>query len=206
MANRIEIQLDDHLLRQRLDQLMGTLADSRPLMAGIAATLAAQTGQAFQDEGPGWEKLKPATIRERKRLGKWPGPILVRSAGGLAASISTDSGPNFAVVGTNKVYAAIHQFGGTIDRAPYGGKLRLRTDHQGNLLRRGRNGKLVTFARERDSKRGKAHKNYVERRYEAKAYQIKIPARPFLPLTPAGQLTPRALEAVMDVLNRMLSG
>lgn len=205
MANRIEIQLDDSQLRQRLDQLMGALVDSRPLMADIAAELTAQTELAFHDQGPGWEKLKPATIRARQQAGKWPGPIL-QVSNALARSITTRSGAGFAQIGSNVPYAAIHQFGGTIDRAPYGGKLRLRTDRKGNLLRRGKNGKLATFAREEGSKRGKAHKNYVERQYQVQAYQIHIPARPFLPVTRDGRLTPSALEAVMAVLNRALAG
>lgn len=202
MANRIEIQLDDSQVRQRLDQLMGALADSRPLMAGIAAELAAQTELAFQDQGPGWAKLKPATIRAREKAGKWPGQIL-QVSNALARSITTRSGPDFAQIGSNVPYAAIHQFGGTIERAPYGGKLRLRTDRKGNLIRRGKNGKLATFAKEKGAK---AHKNYVERQYEVQAYQIHIPARPFLPVTRDGRLTPNALEAVMEVLQRALSG
>lgn len=202
MANRIEIQLDDSQVRQRLEQLMGALADSRPLMAGIAAELAAQTELTFHDQGPGWEKLKPATIRARQQAGKWPGPIL-QVSNALARSITARSGADFAQLGSNMPYAAIHQFGGTIDRAPYGGKLRLRTDRKGNLLRRGKNGKLVSFAREKGAK---PHKNYVERQYEVQAYQIHIPARPFLPVSRDGRLTPNALEAVMGVLNRALSG
>src|SRR5690606_10681095 len=110
MANRIEIQLDDSQVRQRLDQLMGALADSRPLMAGIAAELAAQTELAFQDQGPGWAKLKPATIRAREKAGKWPGQIL-QVSNALARSITTRSGPDFAQIGSNVPYAAIHQFG-----------------------------------------------------------------------------------------------
>jgi len=205
MTNRIEIQLDASQLRQHLDRLMDALNDSRPMMAGIAATLAAQTELAFQDQGPGWEKLKPATVRARERMGRGPEPIL-QVTNALARSITTRSGPGFARIGSNVPYAAIHQFGGTIERAPYGGKLRLRSDRQGNLLRRGKNGKLATFAREKDSRRGKAHKNYVERQYEVKAYQIQIPARPFLPVGRDGKLTPTALEAVMETLTRMLSG
>ena len=42
--------------------------------------------------------------------------ILQKSQGGLVDSISSDYGDDYAIVGTNKVYAAIHQFGGPAGR------------------------------------------------------------------------------------------
>ena len=51
---------------------------------------------------------------ERKK-GYWPGRILQRR-GELAASITSKYDENSAVVGTNKIYAAIHQFGGNAGR------------------------------------------------------------------------------------------
>ncbi|RHW21889.1 phage virion morphogenesis protein [Pseudomonas jilinensis] len=202
MANRMDIQIVDAPVRQRIDQVLSVLTDSAALMHGIAQELGAQTELAFQDQGPGWPQLKPATVKARARIGRGATPIL-QVTNALARSITTQAGADFAQVGTNMPYAAIHQFGGTIERAPYGGKLRLRTDRQGNLLRRGKNGKLATFAREKGPR---AHKNYVERRYEVKAYKIEIPARPYLPVTADGQLTPKAAEAVMGILSGFLVG
>ncbi len=53
---------------------------------------------------------KPVQERRVKK-GYWPGKIL-QVRGELAASITSHYDQDSAVVGTNKVYAAIHQFGG----------------------------------------------------------------------------------------------
>src|SRR3546814_20492515 len=53
-----------------------------------------------------------------------------------------------ALVGTNVVYARIHQEGGEIQFAPRSGTTRLRTNARGNLLRQGANGNLAVFARD----------------------------------------------------------
>ena len=46
------------------------------------------------------------------RRAHWPGQILQVSGGaGLAGSVQSDHGRDFAEAGTNKVYAATHQFG-----------------------------------------------------------------------------------------------
>ena len=206
----ITVEVNDAEVRQRLDQLMGVLRGSGDLMQRIAGTLHAQTMQAFQEQGPGWEKLKPATANATIRKGVRRGDKNILQVDRyLRGNISSDAGADYAVIGTNVVYAAIHQFGGTINRAPYEGKLRLRTDAKGNLLRQGKEGKasrLAVFARGAESRLGAEHKRYTERAYKVHAYQIHIPARPFFPITPDGKLKPTALEAVMDVLQRALQG
>ncbi|MEI8599765.1 phage virion morphogenesis protein [Shewanella sp. PP-Sp27a-2] len=51
----------------------------------------------------------------RPTLNSQGGKILQASAGGLAASVAADSGDFWAAIGSNKIYAAIHHFGGTDD-------------------------------------------------------------------------------------------
>jgi len=63
-----------------------------------------------------WADLSERTKEARARVGKWPGKTLQMSAGGLAASISKTVQGNTLTVGTNKAYAAIHQFGGQAGR------------------------------------------------------------------------------------------
>lgn len=202
MANRVDVQIVDAPVRERLHELLAVLTDATPLMQAIATELVAQTELAFQDQGPGWPQLKPATVKARARKGRGATPILQVTTA-LARSITSQAGADYALVGSNEPHAAIHQFGGTIERSPYGGKLRLRTDRKGNLVRQGKNAKLAVFAKEHGPR---AHKNYVERRYEVKAYKIEIPARPYLPVTADGQLTPKAAEAVMGVLGLFIAG
>lgn len=70
----------------------------------------------FKQEGrPEWTKLKDSTIKLRTQKGYWPGKIL-QTRGELAASITSNYDESSAIVGTNKVYAAIHQFGGDAGR------------------------------------------------------------------------------------------
>jgi len=63
-----------------------------------------------------WADLSDRTKEARARAGKWPGKMLQMSQGGLAASISKNVQGNTLTVGTNKAYAAIHQFGGQAGR------------------------------------------------------------------------------------------
>ncbi|MDM4768625.1 phage virion morphogenesis protein [Solimonas sp. SE-A11] len=91
--------------------------DASELMAGVAGVLADETEQAFETEsdpttGVPWAKLAASTIESRRKEGHWPGKIMQRS-GQLAVSYVTDSGPDFARIGSNKVQAAIQNQGGT---------------------------------------------------------------------------------------------
>ncbi len=70
--------------------------------------LAASTKLSYQMSGNAWKAAKAGQAGKMQPFG---GRILQRS-GQLAASIQTSFGNNTAVVGTNKVYAAIQQFGG----------------------------------------------------------------------------------------------
>jgi len=86
--------------------------DRRKIMRIIAGLMKHAVEENFEKEGrPKWPPLSPVTIKARQMKGYWPGKIL-QQTGGLASSISSYSDNDKAVVGTNVVYAAIHQFGG----------------------------------------------------------------------------------------------
>lgn len=149
-----EINVDDKQIRNALDNLQTRLEDMSPLYRSIAHLLLSETLDNFANEGrPRWQQLSPVTIAIRTKLGTWPGKILDVHAGGLASSISTSSGSDFAMVGSNKVYAAIQQLGGNA----------------------GRNRK------------------------------VKIPARPFLPITESKELQQTTQHGIMELLNEYLS-
>lgn len=106
------IEVDDQGVTSALQQLVGRMQDLSPAMLEISETMASHVEEAFQDEadpstGQKWAPLTALTVKLR---GGSAHPILQRS-GQLAASIQTDHGSDFAAVGTNKVYAAVHQFG-----------------------------------------------------------------------------------------------
>jgi len=112
------IELEHHHLQQTLNKVEWAIGDLAPLMQGIAAELASQTEQNFENEGrPQWPELSDTTTERRAKHGHWPGQILQVSAAGLAASITTHATDSSALIGSNKPYAAMMQLGG--DQADY---------------------------------------------------------------------------------------
>ncbi|MEI6193397.1 MAG: hypothetical protein WCS42_03610 [Verrucomicrobiota bacterium] len=75
-----------------------------------------------------------------------------------------------SAIGSNVVYAAIHEFGGIIYHPARAGKVRLRTDAKGQLLRQGGSGHLAIFA-------AGHHKRAKEVAYQGKAYEQVMPER-----------------------------
>jgi len=107
------IELEHHHLQQTLNKVEWAIGDLAPLMRGIAAELANQTEENFENEGrPQWPELSDTTTEHRAKQGHWPGQILQVSAAGLAASITTHATDSSALIGSNKPYAAMMQFGG----------------------------------------------------------------------------------------------
>lgn len=86
-----------------------------PAMQIIGATVESSVVKNFQAGGrpDGWTPLSPVTLAK-----KGGGSILIGKghAGGLMGSISYQASDDYVIVGTNKVYAAIHQFGGMAGR------------------------------------------------------------------------------------------
>lgn len=113
MDKPIEIKIDNKELNQVLDRLFEKTSNLRPLMKNIAGIMADAVEENFKQEGQPdkWEELKKVTIKIRSKKGYWPGKIL-QMRGELAASITSEYSESSAIVGTNKSYAAIHQFGG----------------------------------------------------------------------------------------------
>jgi phage virion morphogenesis protein len=139
-----------------------------PVMIKIAELLDDRVEENFANsEGPlgKWPDLK----RMRKTRGANP-QILVDTSR-LKNSITTRHGDNTAEVGTNVVYAAIHQFGGGIDMPARSQRAYFRQDRTGSV------GRL--FVR-------KAASNFAQW-YSRGAHMITIPPRPFLPFA-AGKL------------------
>lgn len=104
-----EIKVEAKNVMSALDRLVHTGQDMSPVMRVIAQELARQTEKNFAAEGrPKWLGIKPRKGRE--------GGHILQDTGQLAASITTGHDAGSATIGTNKVYAAIHQFGGKTGR------------------------------------------------------------------------------------------
>ncbi len=138
------------------------LANPQPMFADIGLSLVASTQRRFeQGRGPDGA-VWPPSIRALTEGGK----TLIDSAR-LMQSISYVAGRSGVEVGTNVVYAAIHQFGGTIHQAARQGQVHFATSK--------RTGKRLKGFR-------KAGKAAEHRTVEIGARDIAMPARPFLGL------------------------
>ncbi len=121
------VVVDTTRLNQRLNDLRRRADNMEPAFAEIGQMLLTSVERNFEEEGrysvPGawqggsskWEKLAAATVRARKRKGRGPNPIL-QISGQLAASVHSEPDAAGVTVGTNLVYAGIHQFGGEAGR------------------------------------------------------------------------------------------
>ena len=114
----IELDLTElRALNQALSAgLRGLLqADRGQLLTDLGVELEGQTKERFDErrapDGSRWQPWAPAT----KRLRRGGGGLLVRS-GELRESITHVVAGDELQVGSNKVYAAVHQYGHTFDK------------------------------------------------------------------------------------------
>ncbi|AHZ80012.1 MULTISPECIES: phage virion morphogenesis protein [Pseudomonas] len=118
----ITIELDHQRVQEVLRQVEWAVGDLAPLMRGIAAEFASITEENFEAEAQGddpWQTLSEVTTARREATSTWPGQMLQVSAGGLAASVTTQATDSSALVGSNKVYAAMMHFGGSQEAFPH---------------------------------------------------------------------------------------
>lgn len=113
---RIDVNIDTSDLEAAISRLREKAQDTTPIMRRCADVLAGAAEDAFDDEadpvtGARWQPLAASTAVARTAAGH-AGKIL-QLTGSLASSLERDFGRNYAVVGTNKEYAAAHQFGAT---------------------------------------------------------------------------------------------
>jgi phage virion morphogenesis protein len=176
-----DVEIDDSAFGQAMERVRAFANDASPVMSLVSALMADAVEENFSSEGrPKWLGLSKNTLK-RRREDAGTGKILQRS-GRLAGSISQSHDATSARVGTNVVYAAIHQFGGTIERHPMSGYVRLRKAKNGMLMRQANHPHLAVFAKN-------GHKSVkVVKWTRSTGWTIKIPARPFLALAEADNL------------------
>jgi len=177
----ITLQIDSAEVQRKLHEVSAKLNDPTPLMKAIAGILESETEENFQQQGrPHWVPLSPAyEAAKAKRKGTTVLKIL-QDSGILAGSLSTRYGSDYAEIGSNVPYAAIHQLGG---------QTRSHTI-------RPRDKKALAFT-------GKNSKQVVKVVHHPGS---KIPARPFLPFSgnPA-VLQPETEQTILEVLEKMLT-
>lgn len=193
----LQVSLESAAATEQLRRIEAGVSDLTPLYRVLAGTLEAETEANFAAEGrPSWKPLSEATKAARLKRNRGSSVLMIlQDRGILAASVSSAYGADFAQVGAGgaaKDYAAIQQFGGTIERPPYSVKTRLRTDRQGNLLRQG-DSKLAVFAKD-------SHKQARETWHEVPGFSVNIPARPYLPFAGSAEAPVLQPEAERSVL------
>lgn len=171
-----DLFIDASRFESVMGRILGLMSNATPLMALIAPLMHEAVDENFAQEGrPKWLGLSKKTLK-RRHEDAGTGKILQRS-GRLAGSIAESYDSTSARVGTNVVYAAIHQFGGTIQRHPMSGYVRLRKGRDGMIMRQADHPHLAVFAKN-------GHKRVkVVKWTRTQGWTIKIPARPFFLLT-----------------------
>ena len=107
----IEVKYQDDEAQKLLGGIIKRMTNKRDAMSIIGSIARSSVIRNFEKEGrpAGWKGLSATT---KKRRGS-AHPILRRQgfAGGLMGSVNYQAFDDKVVVGTNKVYAAVHQFG-----------------------------------------------------------------------------------------------
>lgn len=180
-GTHLTITVDDAQARAMLQHLGEPGAD---LMPRLGEYLLRSTQDRFSTQtapdGTPWQALKPRYAKGKK----YQKDKILTLRGYLRRSIRYQvTGVNAVEVGTNVKYAAIHQFGGAVQQLPQSRQQRYRSV-AGRVL----------FA-------GKKHKRVTQCWVTRGAYEVDIPARPFLGISTADDKEIR--EIIMDwVLHR----
>jgi phage virion morphogenesis protein len=157
----IRIKVDTAEIQASLAKLRERLANTRPLMREIGDIMVASTIENFEKSGrPKWAPSRAAEARQGKTL------INKGFNAGLEGSIHKAYGNNYAIAGTNKRYAAIHQFGGPMKHPA----------RKGVITHFKKHGNSQRFAKSGDADYGM--------KLNHKAYTYNMTPRPFLKLQP----------------------
>lgn len=117
---KIDIKVVKDEIRPMLATLLRRMGNLRPVMKLVGEIALTSIRKTFETGGRPrrWPALKASTIKGRMLQGHWPGKILVRHgvSGGLLGSLSYRAESERVIVSANKVYAAIHHFGGQAGR------------------------------------------------------------------------------------------
>lgn len=125
----LTITVNDAAVTAALRALAQAIARPRAVMAEIGQSLKTSTQERFRREiDPDGNAWKPS---RRKAEGS-PRPTLTLN-GYLRGSITRRATDDSAVIGTNVIYAATHQFGGTITPKKPGGRL-VFTTYRGDTI------------------------------------------------------------------------
>lgn len=150
----------------RIDAATG---NRRALLAAVGGALVTSAQRRIEREtgpdGTAWPRLSPRTAARRIGRRRRGYEHMLRVSNRLYQSLTAAADDDFVLVGSNVVYAGIHQEGGTIDMP----------ERQATIYQH-YNARTDTF----DPTFRKASRSNFARDVTIGAHQIAIPARPFL--------------------------
>lgn len=190
-----DIQIDDKSVRAALAGINRRLTgDLRVVLADIGEDITQRAKARFDSStGPDGKTWLPKKRPDGRKT-------LVGESGDLRRQITSSATSNALTVVASAAYAAIQQFGGTIERKAGMVTVRHRTNAKGELLRSAiMNGRGLVFAK-------RSHKRALERQFERAAHKISIPARPFMPVRPDGSLYEGEEAAIVAQITEWIAG
>jgi phage virion morphogenesis protein len=116
MSGRVVFTINDQKLRLALKNFVARIGPE-PLLRAAGAAMIGSIMQTFRDEGSpagSWPRLAPSTLKRLAKKGA--GHKLLIGTGRLRNSIAQEIDGHTLRMGSNVVYARIHQLGGVAGR------------------------------------------------------------------------------------------
>lgn len=122
-GTRLSLTVEDNAVQRALAGLVASALRLRDPLEEVGAALVTSTQQRFEreedPEGEPWAELAESTKTRRvSKTAMRGGEHILRDRGHLFNSLTYLATDTQVEVGSNRVYAAIHQLGGTADMAP----------------------------------------------------------------------------------------
>lgn len=111
-------KIDDREIVKALDRLHAKASRLAPAFKNIGEVLLRSTQDRFSNQtdpdGRPWQRLKPSTVASKAKRGH--SDKILRQRGYLGDSIRYRANEGGIRIGTNRIYGALHQFGGKAGR------------------------------------------------------------------------------------------
>lgn len=124
MGTDIESVLNDKEIFDYMYKYAHRVKDMKPLLRKLTRIILNDIDDNFETEGENigkkWQKWSKSWLKKRQKLNKADGKIMSFN-GDLRTSFTREVTSTDAIVGTDKEYAAIHNFGGDV-KTRNGGK------------------------------------------------------------------------------------
>ena len=174
----INVTIQDQGVLEKLTAIQARTENMRPVWANIGQIILESVMRNFREhrapDGTPWAPVSAAYARWKSKKGYSPGNILILR-GRLMQSIHADPDNGSVTIGTNVVYAAIHQFGGT-----FGARSDIATRKvvgaRTQTLAFDESGKFLSRRKASKRKTGSVRISIAQISHHA----VDMPARPFL--------------------------